>query len=371
MFLPAFLLIAAISVVLIISLNKTNKEKSSWAQFYSRGKDSGFSIRELELLKRLVVQANLEEPSYLFVYQEQLDICIKILVKSVHLSGGAEDREGQDLLSKLYDFRQKLEVDKPTGRSGIFNTRQISIGQNLRVLVEGSGVYRSQVLKNDNEDLIISLPVSNKQPSSSSWQGLKLSLYFWREEDAGYVFDTEVLDEVFSKGLASLKIMHSDSLFRTQKRKSIRIRMNKPAYLYLLENDEDANKYEEAPGLNCYMEDLSDSGCAVMVGGLGQSDMRIKVQFVLGNGPVVMSGTVRTVVYKEDLNRSLLRIEADPLPIDVRNKIMGEVFGMMPEDEDDLPFRLIGEEAEKVLSDRGLGAVARGDVESIGVSFSQ
>ena len=369
MFLPAFLLVAAISGVILVVYNKTNKEKSLWTLFYSKGKDAGFTIRELELLRRLVQEVNLDDPSALFSSQEQLELCIKTFVRAINNSGGTGSQESQDLLSKLYDFRQKIEMDKPTGRAGIFNSRQISDGQNLRVLLEGSGVFRSQVVKNDNDFLIISLPVSNRPAGSFSWMAQKLSLYFWREEDAGYVFDTEVVDELFSKGLASLKVVHSDSLFRTQKRKSIRIKMNKPAYLYLLEDDTLANEPETKPGLNCYLEDLSDSGCAIMVGGLGESDMRIKVQFALNNDPIIMSGTVRSVAYKEDLNRSLLRVEADPLPIDIRNKILGEVFGTMPDDADDLPFKLLGEEADAVMSDRGIGAVSRGDTDNIGVSF--
>ena len=366
MFFPAFLLVASISAVIMVFLNKTNKDKTVWTLFYTKGRDSGFSIRELEILRRLVLQSNLEEPSSLFSSQEQLEICIRNYVKAI---GGIGDLESQDLLSKLYDFRQKIEVDKPTSRGGIYNSRQISGGQNLRVLVEGSGVYGSQVISNDTDYLIISLPVSNKS-GSIPWVGQKLSLYFWREEDAGYVFDTEVVDELFAKGLSYLKVEHSDSLFRTQKRKSIRLKMHKPAYLYLLENDREANKPETEPGLNCFLEDLSDSGCAIMVGGLGEADMRIKVQFALNNNPIVMSGTVRSVAYKEDINRSLLRVEADPLPIEIRNLILGEIFGTMPEDEDDLPFKLLGEEAEKVLADRGIGAVASGDVDGIGALFN-
>jgi hypothetical protein len=55
--------------------------------------------------------------------------------------------------------------------------------------------------------------------------------------------------------------------------------------------------------------------------------------------------------YKEDLNRSILHVEADPLPIEIRNMILGEVFGMLPEEEEDLPFRLLGEEAENTGSE--------------------
>jgi c-di-GMP-binding flagellar brake protein YcgR len=242
-------------------------------------------------------------------------------------------------------------MEKPRLKNGISDSRQISEGQVLRVLVSGSGVYRSQIIKNTNQYLTISRPSSNKLPGSFSWTGLKISVYFWREDDAGYVFDSEVLDEVYSKGLASLKISHAASLFRTQKRKSVRVKLHKSAFLYLLTSEEDANKFETNPGLKCFLEDLSDTGCAITIGGKAASGLRVKMQFALNNTPIVMGGTVRSVEFKEDVNRSLLHIEADPLPIEIRNRILGEVFGMLPEEEEDLPFRLLDEEASGLSPD--------------------
>ncbi|MDR1566834.1 MAG: PilZ domain-containing protein [Treponema sp.] len=351
MFVPVLVIIIAASALGMIVLSMTNKGKSaSWLQFYAKGKDAGFSFKEIELLRRLAVKSNLEDPASLFWSQNQLDVCIRSLVRSLHMTGEDSETGSQDFLSKLYDYRKKIEMDKPRIKNGISNSRQISDGQNLRVLVSGSGVFKSQIVKNTNQYLAVSRPVSSKLPGTFSWQGLKISVYFWREDDAGYVFDSEVLDEVFSKGIASLKISHADSLFRTQKRKSIRVKLHKSAFLYLIANEEEAARIEVNPGLKCFLEDLSDTGCAVTIGGKAVSGLRVKVQFALNNIPIVMIGTVRSVEYKEDLNRSLLHIEADPLPIEIRNQILGEVFGMLPEEEEDLPFRLLNEEAEGLVS---------------------
>jgi c-di-GMP-binding flagellar brake protein YcgR len=280
----------------------------------------------------------------------------------MHLSGGSEEVGNQDFLSKLYDYRKKIEMEKPRIKKGISSSRQIGDGQVLRILVAGSGVFKSQIVKNTAQYLTISRPTSSKLPMNFSWIGLKISVYFWREDDAGYVFDSDVLDEVFSKGIASLKISHSDSLFRTQKRKSVRVKLHKSAFLYLITNEDDAGKMEVNPGLKCFLEDLSDSGCAVTIGGKAMVGLRVKAQFALNNVPIVMSGTVRSVEFNEDLNRSHLHIEADPLPIDMRNHILGEVFGMLPEEEEDLPFRLLDEEAEGMTAPAALqpGAEAGG-----------
>jgi c-di-GMP-binding flagellar brake protein YcgR len=329
---------------------------ASWLQFFARGKDAGFAFKEIELLRRLAVRSELEDPISLFWSQNQLDVCIRSLVRSMNLSGGESEIGSHDFLSKLYDYRKKIEMDKPVNKNGITNSRQISDGQNLRILVSGSGVFKSQIVKITNQYITISRPVSTKLTGTFSWQGLKLSVYFWRENDAGYVFDSDVFDEVYSKGIASLKISHSDSLFRTQKRKSIRVKLHKSAFLYLLAGEDDANKIEVNPGLKCFLEDLSDTGCAVTIGGKAAPGLRVKVQFALNNTPVIMTGTVRSVEYKEDLNRSLLHIESDPMAIETRNQILGEVFGMLPEEEEDLPFRVLDEEADAMGAGSGSGS---------------
>ena len=354
MFLPVLIIIVAVSGVVIFIISMTERKKSGWIQFYAKGKDSGFSFKEIELLHRLAVKSKLEDPSVLFFSQTQLDKCIRALVKNLQLSGATNEKGNQDFLSKLYDFRKKIEMEKPRIKNGITNSRQISDGQVLRILTKGAGVLKSQVIKNVNNYMTISRPVTAKLPGTFSWQGQKLSVYFWRDEDAGYVFDSEILDEVFSRGISSLKISHSDSLFRTQKRKSIRVKIHKAAYLYPIENEEELTRIEINPGLKCFIEDLSDTGCAITIGGRAEDGIRIKVQFFLNNLPVCMSGNVRSVDYKEDQNRSVLHIEADPLPIEIRNQILGEVFGMLPEDEEELPYR-IAEDTEEMMTEPVVG----------------
>jgi c-di-GMP-binding flagellar brake protein YcgR len=206
------------------------------------------------------------------------------------------------------------------------------------------GVHPSRVLKNFGNYMVISRPSNPKLPASYSWNGMKLSIYFWREDDAGYVFDSDVQDEVFTKGTAALKISHGENLLRTQKRRSIRVKTHKPAFLYILDSDEASNTVEMKPGLKCFVEDISDTGCAILIGGRGVAQLRIKVQFILNTMAICFSGTVRSVEYNENDNKSILRIEADPMAIETRNQILGEVFGMLPEEDNELPFQILDEE---------------------------
>jgi hypothetical protein len=341
-------------LVIFFFLSRSKKGKTgSWVQFYAKGKDAGFSFKEMELLRRLAVRCNIENPSSLYWSQNQLDMCIRSMVRGIGMSGEGDEQDTHDFLSKLYDYRKKIEMEKPRIKNGITNSRQINEGQALRILVAGTGVFKSHVVKVTNSQLTISRPINNKI-TNMSWGNAKISVYFSREDDAGYVFDAVVEDEVFSKGISSLKIPHSDSLFRTQKRKSVRMKMHKAAFLYLLTNDDEAGKIETVPGLKCFIENLADTGCAISVGGKASAGIRIKIQFVLDNSAVCMSGTVRSVDFHEGNNRSLLHIEADKLPIETRNQILAEVFGMLTDEEDeDLPFRILDEEASGEKPEEG------------------
>ncbi|QQO11398.1 PilZ domain-containing protein [Breznakiella homolactica] len=341
------LIIVAVLGILWFVLSRSKSEKqSSWLQFFARGKDAGFSFKEIELLRKLAAKSNLEDPMSLFWSQKQLDRCISVYLRNVRLSGEDRNQSTQDFLAKLYDYRKKIELNKPRYKKGITSSRFIEEGQPLRILAENLGVYRSRVIKNTEKYMTIARPASPNLPTSFSWNGLKIAVYFWRRDDAGYVFDTYVLDEVYSRGTQSLQISHSDSLFRTQKRKSVRVKTHIAAYLYLPQGNELSDGAETKPGLKCIVEDLSDSGCAVTVGGRAVPGLRVKIQFALDDTPITMTGTVRSSEFNEESGRSLLHIQADPLPMAVRNRILGEVFGLQTDQDYLVPFELLDGEDE-------------------------
>ena len=350
-----FLVLAVIFLALIYFFTHPKKEVSgNWIQFFAKGKDSGFSIKDMEQLRKLVSSCNIKEPMSIFQSKKQFEVIVRTMVNNARMSGEINDPDVQFFLSKLFDYFKKTEIASNDTAARITNSRQISEGQVLRILVPGTGVYKSEVIKNTTNSLTISRPVNSKITSSMQWHNLKISVYFFREEDAGYVFDTEVVDEVFSKGISSLKILHNDSLFRTQKRKSPRIKFQKAAFLYIVDDSDNPHRLETSAGLRCMLEDISDTGCAYRVSGQATEGLRLKVQFSLDRIPVCMPGTVRSVEYYQELNVSLVHMEADPLPLATRNHILCEVFKMLPDDdEDELPFRILEEEADKASSPYG------------------
>ncbi|MDR2542308.1 MAG: PilZ domain-containing protein [Treponema sp.] len=343
-----FILLAAFFLTLVYFLTRTRKESSgNWIQFFAKGKEAGFTIKDMEQLRRVISNCNIKEPVSIFKSKKQFEIVIRSVVNAIRLSGESSEPAVQHFLSRLFDYFRKIEMTATENKIRITNSRQISEGQIIRILVSGTGVFKSEVVKNVGNYLTVTRPVNNKLSASMQWVSRKVSIYFWREDDAGYVFDTEVADEVFSKGISSLKVEHNDSLFRTQKRKSMRVKFKKAAFLYLVDDTDNPHKLETSAGLRCMLEDISDSGCAFKVLGEVAVGLRFKVQFSVDRVPICIPATVRSVDYFQETNTSLVHMEADPLPVVTRNRILCEVFNLLPEeDEDELPFRVLEEETE-------------------------
>jgi c-di-GMP-binding flagellar brake protein YcgR len=345
--LPLLILLFCLLLGILFATSSKKGGSGNWIQFFAKGKEAGFTIKDMEQLKQIAATCQIQDPVSIFKSQKQFEIVIRSLVKTLHLSGEYNNPVTQLFLSRLFEYYKQIEMQSAENKTKITTSRQISEGQPLRVLVAGTGVYKSEVVKNTSNYIAISRPVNSSATSSMEWFGLKISIYFWREEDAGYVFDSEVIDEVFSKGISSLKIEHNDSLFRTQKRKSMRVKFQKPAFLYLVNDADNPHRLEKSAGLRVMLEDISDSGCAFKVLGQVTIGLRLKVQFLLDKIPVCVPGTVRSVDYYQESNTTVVHMEADALPLGTRNYILCEVFNLLPEDdEDELPFRVLEDEAD-------------------------
>lgn len=311
--------------------------QSSWLQFYARGKQSGFTLSELNYLKGIVMDLRMEDPIALFWSDRSLDRAIRMISQRKREEGMEKAPETLAFMSKLYDFRKRLEFEHPRYKTGIKSTTAIIPGTRFRVLVEHLGVFNATLLSNSRQAMAISVPTGRKAPDSFSWKGQRVSVYFWRAEDAGYVFDSFVMEEATDGKVPVLHLGHTDTLFRTQKRRSVRAKSKIPAFLYILKRIEGAyEKPERAPGMKCVIEDLSEDGAAIFIGGKAKPDMLIKVQFHIGDVQVVMSGTAKGVEYNAEKNQSLIHMQAVQPSHRMKNLILSYVYNVFTDEAEDL-----------------------------------
>jgi hypothetical protein len=326
------IIITSVSGIIIFAAKKAGKSKVSWMQFYAKGKEAGFSNANIRLLKDLAQRSGIEHPAALFWSQARMDDCIKKFIHGIKQKKTEFTSENQEFLAKLYDFRKKMEMNRPIYKNGLTSSRHIDPLQSVQVVVANTGVFKSKVVNNTSAFISIERPNISALPVNFSWKQKRVSLYFWRKSDAGYCLETNVIDEVFINDPPLLTLSHSDNLIRTQSRKSLRVKTRRPAILYSVDDGAPTLKPELTPGVKCEMEDISDSGCAVIIRGMFSQSRRVIVQFVIDSTPLSIGGVVRGIEYDEEKQKSLLHIESDLIPVSVKNKIFSVMFGMIDDD---------------------------------------
>jgi c-di-GMP-binding flagellar brake protein YcgR len=329
------LVIAFLAVLSVILLRRAGGGRFPWLQFYLKGRESGFTFREINLLRRVAVEVKLEAPTSLFWSIKQLDRSIKGTILKYRSRGRENDPEYNTLLGKLFELRKRVEFDLPKYKMGIKTSRKMSRNQRLRVTLPGlAGSFSTMVIENLPRYLAISYPEGPKLPEGFSWKNQKVNAYFWRAEDAGYTFQTKVLDDHSDKQYPILHILHSDNLVRSQKRQSVRVETDMSAELFPLQSIDHANETpEQQRGLRCRLVDISEGGAAILIGGKAKAGLPIKFQFTIGDALVAMSGVVKGVTFDQKKNRSLLHLQAVPPSDAVRNLLLVYVYNLFGERE--------------------------------------
>ncbi len=296
-------------------------------EFYSKGMDAGFSLSEINLLWTASQKAELENPPSIYGSVEELDKAIN------QITGGKKfaDLKGNDpetvILKKLFEYRKKVEMSRPKYRSGLKSTRNIAIGQRLTIRADGIGVYSSKVVENEQSYLTITIPIGDTLPGGFSWRQGRINIYFWRKDDAGYFFQTKLIDRFYDRKNLHFHVHHSDNILRSQKRKSVRANASIPARMFPLKTLDEANQWmESSPGLSCLIVDLSEDGAAMKIGGRGKKNQPFKLQFKIRDEILVVSGAVKRVNYKSKEDESTLHVEFLPPSELTRMAILSYVF---------------------------------------------
>ncbi len=299
--------------------------------FFITGLDSGFSLSEISMLWTASELCNLEQPTSLFYSLPSLTKC---MTQVSNMTGNDNSQKNQLLMTKLFNFRTKIQ-NEADDKKGMTTTHSLDKGQTLRIILPGKGVFTSEIVGNGNF-LVINVPrQKNLIPfTGEDWVGKVISVYLWRKGDARYVFDSTVTQSGLFLGKSALFLKHSANLVRTQKRKAVRVKCQIYGMLYIIKKEKvEINAIETQNGFRCLIEDISESGALIRIGGKGVQNVKIKLQFNIHNKLVLMVGIVRTVEFNEEQNQSLLHFECTHIEQAMRNEVLKFVYNMMPENE--------------------------------------
>jgi c-di-GMP-binding flagellar brake protein YcgR len=325
---PVVLVIIFLVIVLFF-LRRGGGASFPWIHFYTTGKESGFTFKEINLLRKIAVENQLQNPTSLFWSVKQLDNSIKGLILKFRALGTEDEARSQQLVAKLYEFRKRVELSQPKYKIGLKSSRNLVQHQRLRIIMPGFDSFYSTVVENLNRYLALSYPRGPALPPGFSWKGRKIGIYFWRLNDAGYFFQSKVIEDYIDRKYPIIHIAHSDNLVRTQKRRSVRADCGLSAELYPMRVINEADEHpEDSRGLRCKLIDLSEDGAAVLIGGRAKLGLVIKLQFDLGGKIILMSGIVKGVNFDQKRNRSILHMQAQPPSTPMQNSILAYVYNI-------------------------------------------
>ncbi len=330
----AFSILAALIIALIVYLRVAGGGRFPWIQFYTKGKEAGFTFHEVGLLRRVAVENKLTNPTALFWSLKQLDRSVKNVILKLRATNREEEPEGSSLVGKLFDLRKRVALEQPRYTVGIKSSKNLTTRQRLKVMLPSLGPFQSEIVETLPRYMAFSYPKGPDLPEGFSWKDQRIGIHFWRAEDAGYFFQTKVLEDYIDRQYPIIHVAHSDGLVRTQMRKSVRVPTDLGAEVFPLKSIEAANEApEQSRGLRCRLQDLSEDGIALFIGGRAKAGLAIKVQFEVSGKQVVMCGVVKKADFDGKRNRSVLHMQAVPLSVTTRNHVLIYVYNLFGDRE--------------------------------------
>ena len=329
--------ILGITFLIVLIVVRILRHYSGKIKFYAAGLDQKFSMPEITSLWNLARLCDLEEPISLYYSVPALSRCITHIIEDAQDKGIQDTPKVQEFLSKLYKYRTKIEIDS-SQKKGLETTKDLDKGQKLRVIFPGKGLHESEII-NSGRDLVIKLPTQKGiiKYKGDEWENQDISVYLWRKGDANYVFDSRVLSAGVFNGQSALFITHSDKMLRAQKRRSVRCECHVPAQLYIIkEKIINYSTVETAPGYRCILEDISEDGAMIRIGGKAVSNIQIKLQFELEETFILMFGIIKAVEYNAEINQSRVHFECTHIEPTMKNFILSFVYKVLPEKQKEI-----------------------------------
>ena len=324
-------------VLILVALGKIYQLFKDKIQFYITGFDSKFTIAEISMLWDVAKKCGLKEPNSLFFSLPSLSRCMAQINNQAIQDGTDKSPKNQALMTKLYNFRTKIQ-NISDEKKGIESSLELDKNQRLRIILPGKGVFVSEIV-NNGSSITVSMPKQkNMIPvPAEEWVDKTISVYLWRNGDARYVFDTTVLGQGVFLGKLCLFLKHSSNLLRTQKRQAVRAKCNIHANLYIQKGEKiNYDAVETTPGYRCLLEDISECGALIRIGGKGAPNLKLKLQFNINNKLILMYGIVRTVEYNEEINQTRLHFECIHLDQHMKNEVLSYVYNMLPESDKEI-----------------------------------
>ncbi len=304
--------IAGVALLILIAalINRRNRpqtaedaQRYSSAAFRRMARAYGLPQAHAEMLENLVRACKVKQPTLVFTSAGLLDDTLKKGLYSLRVTRGIAEEEKEKRASVIFQIKQIMERNARRG-SSVKSTVFLKPGQVLTITPQGGSPFSSRLISNMKDFLTVSTPQGAAGAGTRWMRGTTLSVYLWRDNDAGYSFPSKVLGYDTVKGVSCVLIQHSRTLRREQRRRNRRREIMRACFYYPIRITEvpEGRTVQRKASVEKSMRalgtviDLSAGGCAIQTMNPFERGKLIMIEFDIEKAaPVRAFGKVMTV----------------------------------------------------------------------------
>jgi c-di-GMP-binding flagellar brake protein YcgR len=283
-------------------LDPVQRRRYGRRMFRRTAKSLGLQKHHLALLEYLLRATKAVRPFQVFSSPAVLDDVLRKGIYALQQNHSLKEEDRQRRMSAIFQIKQIIE--RNTRRSGgIRSTTTLRTGQSVEMITEKGERHRSRVVSSMRDILAVAAPQGPDGMARRWPRGTRIRRSFWREGDAGYVFESKVLGYDTVKGTLCFLVHHAKTLRREQQRRFRRTDLNRPCFFYpihvvSLEGRRGGRRavVQENMRLLGNLLDISAGGCSINSAYPLKTGSLCKIEFELGRRQhMAVFGKVRAV----------------------------------------------------------------------------
>ena len=232
--------IAGVALLILVAaiINRRSRPRTaadearySSTAFRRTAKSLGLPPAHVDMLENLVIACKVKQPTLVFTSVGLLDDTLKKGLYSLQNARGVTEEEREKRAAIIFQIKQIIERNARRGAT-LSSTILLKPGQILTVTPQGGSPFASRLVSNMKDFLTVAAPQATAGADTRWMRGTALSVYLWRDNDAGYSFPSKVLGYDTVKGISCVLIQHSKTIRREQRRRSRRRELMRSCFYY-------------------------------------------------------------------------------------------------------------------------------------------
>ena len=300
--------------------------------FGNLARSVGLVKSEANYLSKLIHICKVKRPYLIFTNSILLDEVLKKGLYATQHNEKLSADQKDSRLALLFCIKQKVEMNSKK-QLGIKTTHLIKKGQKLILLFKELGYVYAYLKKNLQSFLVIYVRAKSFDKTKLR-NAMPIKVYFWRDNDAGYTFQTRITGIALREDEVEIKLQHSDRLARAQKRLYRRVPIQTTVFIYTITIHKIGKEQKAVVNKNShylgYIRNISAGGLALRCNVSLTKGEFVKLEFDFGKSKKVVAFGKIVRIHNPVPKTAEIFIKFTKINLHARNLIYEYVYNFQP-----------------------------------------